>query len=90
MPKLQSRVFTAHPPACPPTPPACSPLPQGDGITMCGVDSATTAAARVPEGYTLRGPLRLQRLDSVLRPALGDIQVRETCLQMDELEKGDV
>ena len=45
---------------------ALTPRVQGDGHTMCNVETAEAAAKLVQANYHLRGQMNIEKLDSVL------------------------
>ncbi len=56
---------------------ALPPHVQGDGHTMCNIDSAEAAAKLVPSDYHLRGHMDIEKLDSALcqdiKAGIGDV-----------------
>ena len=48
---------------------------QGDGITNCNAANASQAAASMPKGYSLRGTMEVERLDSLLSTEVKAIKV---------------
>ena len=60
--------------ALPPFPP---PHLIGDGVTECNAADAAAAALLMPPGYSLRGTMRVEKLDDMLDADVKVIKVSE-------------
>ena len=66
------------------------PLTTGDGVTECNAADAAAAALLMPPGYSLRGTMRVEKLDDMLDADVKVIKVRTRCRSVRSVSSSDL